>query len=160
METDSIYNLIELLKSQLALYAEIGTILAAEKNAILNWQVQETSKFTNDKKRLTRKENILEEARITLTSRIMEEFSLEDGTLSSIIGACKNPKYAEELAGLKDQFLTVVASIKEESLALKILYSTNLKLINEMYGQRGYLPTNKYGAAPSSILPGTISAIG
>lgn len=160
MESDSIYNLIELLKSQLALYAEIGAILAAEKKAILNWQVQETSKFTNDKKRLTRKENILEEARITLTSRIQQELSLEDSTLSSIISACKNKKYAAELEGLKEQFITVVASIKEESLALKILYSTNLKLINEMYGQMGYHPTNKYGAEPSSIAPGTISAIG
>lgn len=160
METDSFYNLLELLKSQFALYSEIDAILAAEKEAVVGWRVAETSKFGADKKRLERKERILEEARLTLVERIKKETGIEDGSLSSIISACHVENIAAELAELKDKLLSVSYSIAETSASLKILYATNIKLINDMYAQMGYLPTNKYGTAPSSHIPGTISALG
>lgn len=160
MEQDSIFNLIELLKSQLALYTEVKNILAAEKEAVIGWHVEDTSKFNNDKKRLMRKERILEEARLTLSLRIQNELGLDDGTLSSIILACPDEVKAAKLADLREQLLEIAYAINEESVSLKILYSTNLKLINEMYAQMGYLPTNKYGAEPMSGLPGTISTLG
>lgn len=143
---ETIGNLIELLKSQLALYKEIKETLSKEKSFIVSWDFTNIPDLVKEKENLFRREKILEEARKSLTDRLVAEYSLEEPTLLSIINASKNKEQKEELTKLREGLSLVAVEISKENTALKLLYSTNIRLINDLYAKIGIMQTsNKYG---------------
>lgn len=160
----SVRNLIELLKSQFALYTEIKDILVAEKQAIINWKFTDTPRLVKEKEALFNKERILEEARKTLAARVANEYGISDITLSAIIDACPDEECKQEFSSLREKLSRIAIEISNENTALKILYSTNIRLINDLYAKIGYSPINKYGLEKGrnnkASMPSALSALG
>lgn len=160
---ESVRNLIELLKSQLALYTEIKDALTREKQAIVEWKFTDTPRLIREKDALFSKERILEEARKTLAGRTAEEYGISETNLQAIIKACPDEENRRELSSLREKLYGTAVEINNENLSLKILYSTNIRLINDLYAKMGYSPTNKYGmekVGNAVARPSSISALG
>jgi len=155
-----IHTLIELLKSQLAVYHEVLNILSEEKEALVAWKFHDTNLIAKRKEQIVHKEHILEEARKSLTDRIKNELSAKDTTLSSIISACADEDLKDKLIKLKDEFITVVQAIDKENMSLKILYSTNIKIVNDLYSQLGLLSSTSYDNSKKSHTPASIQTMG
>ena len=146
----SINTLKELLRSQISLYTEIIEVLTKEKNAIVTWDFSETNTLLAKKEKLIHKEKLLEEARKSLAERVKTELNAKDNTLSSIIEVAPEED-KDELALIKKEFQKIVVGINNESMALKILYSTNIKVMNGLYTQLGILSSNTYDKKKSKI---------
>lgn len=143
---ETIGNLIELLKSQLALYQEIKETLTKEKSFIIGWDFTNIPDLVKVKDNLFRKEKILEEARKSLTDKLVTEYSLKESNLLAIISATKNQNQKEILTSLREKLSLVAVEISKENTALKLLYSTNIRLINDLYAKIGIMQSsNKYG---------------
>ena len=155
----SINTLKELLRSQISLYTEVIDVLDKEKNAIVSWDFSETNTLIAKKEKLIHKEKLLEEARKSLAERVKTELNAKDNTLSSIIEVAPDDD-KDELIEIKKQFEKIVVGINNESIALKILYSTNLKVMNDLYTQLGILSTNTYDKKKSSSSPSTVHIMG
>lgn len=155
-----IYTLIELLKSQLTIYTEVLNILSEEKEALVAWKFNDTNLITKRKEQIVHKEHILEEARKSLADRIKTEFSAKDSTLLSIIEVCTDDDLKDDLINLKDEFITIVQAIDRENMALKILYATNIKIINDLYSQLGLLSSTSYDNSKKSHMPASIQTMG
>lgn len=155
MENLSTQNLVELLKSHIELLGELGELLESEREAIVSWNVESTAELTPQKDELLRKQNMLDQALKTLAPIVQAELGASDSSLSSIIAACSDQSLCDELASIKDELTSRATSIQQTNLALKILYSTNLRMIRQTYERFGYAPTTSnygasYGGASSS----------
>ncbi len=155
----SINTLKELLRSQLSLYADVQDTLTKEKNAIVTWDFSETNTLLAKKEKLIHKEKLLEEARKSLADRVKNELNAKDSTLSSIIEVAPDED-REELIDIKGQFEKIVVGINNESIALKMLYSTNVKVMNDLYTQLGILSCNTYDKKKSNNATSSVHIIG
>ena len=161
MEHNSFINLVEILKSQVAHYTDVRDTLAEEKTAVTSWNTKAVFELNKHKEQLVKKEKLLEEARKTLSMRIMQEYGLSEDTVSAIIEVC-DEEVREELISLRDNLLILVSEISQITVSLKVLYSTNLKIMNDVKVRMGYLPSNKYGMEQSntSSIPSSLQVIG
>lgn len=160
---ESVGNLIQLLRSQLALYQQIRDLLAREKRTIIEWKFTDTSSLVKDKEVLLRKESILEEARKTLVARIATEYNIESPTLLSIIAACPDDDKKQELSSLRESLTLTAQEIKNENISLRLLYSTNIRLVNDLHAKIGFMPIGKYGMESNKNFvsaPATFTAAG
>ncbi len=154
---DSIKNLFEILKSQVSHYTTIYETLCEERDAITNWDSNKIIELNSIKENLTKKERLLEEARKTISLRLQAEYGLNDNTLQSIIDAINDDnEYKNKLINLRDSLLLLVADISKTTAMLKVVYNTNLNIINDITSKMGYIPTNKYGMDKSKS---TISSL-
>lgn len=162
MEHNSFNNLVEILKSQVIHYTDIRDTLSRERTAVTSWDTNTMFELNKHKEQLVKKEKLLEEARKTLSQRLMQEHNLEDDTISSIIEVCDDEKAREDLTNLRDNLLVLVSEISQITVSLKVLYNTNLKIMNDVKVRMGYLPSNKYGLdnKSSSSLPSSLQVIG
>ncbi len=161
MENLSVHNLIELLKSHLDLLGELEAILNNEREAVVSWKVTDTRELMLEKEKLIRKQQILDEARKTLSSKIMSDLGAEDSTISSIIKACQNDEQSDELSRLKDILTTQAKSLEEANTSMKVLYNSNIRMIREIYERFGYAPTDNYGTTkPAYTKSSSIVALG
>lgn len=155
----SINTLKELLRSQISLYTEVVDVLSKEKDAIVSWNFSETNTLIAKKEKLIHKERLLEEARKSLADRVKTELNAKDNTLSSIIAVAPEEDI-DDLIEIKQQLEKAVIGINNESIALKMLYSTNLKVMNDLYAHMGILSTNTYDKKKSSSSPSTVHIMG
>ncbi len=155
----SINTLKELLRSQISLYTEIIEVLTQEKNAIVSWNFSETNTLLAKKEKLIHKERLLEEARKSLAERVKTELNAKDNTLSSIIKVAPDED-KDELFQIKKQFEKIVVGINNESIALKILYSTNVKVMNDLYARFGILSSNTYDKKKSNNSASSVHIMG
>lgn len=162
MEHNSFINLVEILKSQVTHYTDVRDSLAAEKTAVTSWDTKTMFELNKHKEQLVKKERLLEEARKTLSMRIMQEYCLSEDTVSAIIDVCNDDAIRDELISLRDNLLMLVSEISQITVSLKVLYSTNLKIMNDVKVRMGYLPSNKYGMEQntSSSIPSSLQVIG
>ena len=158
MEHNSFINLVEILKSQVAHYTDVRDTLAEEKTAVTSWNTKAVFELNKHKEQLVKKEKLLEEARKTLSMRIMQEYGLSEDTVE----VCDDEEVREELISLRDNLLILVSEISQITVSLKVLYSTNLKIMNDVKVRMGYLPSNKYGMEQSntSSIPSSLQVIG
>lgn len=161
MEHNSFINLVEILKSQVAHYTDVRDTLAAERTAVTSWDTKTMFELNKHKEQLVKKERLLEEARKTLSMRIMQECNLSEDTISAIIEVCDGDVH-DELVSLRDNLLLLVSEISQITVSLKVLYNTNLKIMNDVKVRMGYLPSNKYGLEQSNTpsLPSSLQVIG
>lgn len=162
MEHNSFINLVEILKSQVAHYTDVRDTLAEEKTAVTSWNTKAVFELNKHKEQLVKKEKLLEEARKTLSMRIMQEYGLSEDTVSAIIEVCDDEEVREELISLRGNLLILVSEISQITVSLKVLYNTNLKIMNDVKVRMGYLPSNKYGMEQSntSSIPSSLQVIG
>lgn len=162
MEHNSFINLVEILKSQVAHYTEIRDELLEERSAVTSWDTKALFELNKHKEQLVKKEKLLEEARKTLSTRIMQEYGLPEDTVSAIIDVCDNEEVRDELISLRDKLINLVSEISQITVSLKVLYSTNLKIMNDVKVRMGYQPANKYGMDKSSVstMPSSLQIIG
>lgn len=160
METNSILQLIEILKSQYTHYTEVKETLLEEKQAVTSWNNKILLELNSRKEQLAKKERLLEEARNTLSLRIQKEYNLETSSVSSIIEIASDEEKIT-LSELKSSLLDIAIEIKDITFTLKAIYTTNLKIINDIKSKMGFAPTNKYGMEKSSVsLPQALRVIG
>lgn len=162
MEHNSFINLVEILKSQVAHYTDIRDTLTEEKTAVTSWDTKAMFELNKHKEQLMKKEKLLEEARKTLSQRIMQDYHLEEDTVSAIMEVCDNEEVRDELSSLRDNLLLLVSEISQITVSLKFIYNTNLKIMNDVRVRMGYLPANKYGMDKSSVshTPSSLQVIG
>lgn len=161
MEHNSIKNLIEILKSQASHYELIKEALEEEKSAITSWDHVKIRELNESKEQLAKKESLLEEARKTIALRIKEENNLPDDTVITIIEALEDGEEKRELIQLRDKLLLLVIDISKITVSLKVVYNTNLKIINEIKSKMVFAPSNKYGMDKSTVsLPSALHVKG
>lgn len=150
MEHNSIKNLVEILKSQVRHYSLIRDTLQEEKTAVISWDNNKIQELNATKAQLAKKEKLLEEARKTISLRIKEEYNLTDETVLSIIDGIEDGECKNELIQLRDALLSLVAEISQLTISLKVIYNTNLNIINDVKLKMGFIPSNKYGMDKST----------
>lgn len=161
MEHDSVKNLVEILKSQVSHYSLIRDTLHCEKTAITSWNNEKIRQLNTQKEQISKKEKLLEEARKTISLRIKDEYCLSDDTLLTIIDGINDGEYKDELIRLRDEFLVLVAEISQITTSLKVIYNTNLKIINDIKSKMGFVPVGKYGMDKSTVtLPSALQITG
>lgn len=162
MESNSIHNLIELLKSQLVTYTEIMEVLSDEKEAVSSWKPNVIVELNKKKEQLAKRERLLEDARNTITLRLMEEYGIYKGSLQDIIEVCPDEESKQELSNLRLSLLNVANEISNITFSLKVLYNANLKIISDIKLKMGYMPsTNKYGMEKSNVsMPASLHITG
>ncbi len=151
MEHNSFTNLVEILKSQVAHYTEIRDTLLEEQSAVTSWNTKALFELNKRKEQLSKREKLLEEARKTLSLRIQEEYNLAGSTVQDIIDCCDDVENTELLVSFRDNLLVLVSEISQVSTTLKILYNTNLKIMDDVKIRLGYVPSNKYGMEKNSM---------
>lgn len=161
MQSSSVQNLIELLKSQLSVYKDIESVLLSEKEGVTSFNTALLIQINTQKEELVRKENLLEEARKTLSSRLASELSVEVPTLAAIINAMAEGEERASLEELRDALITQVAAISKLTSSLKIIYSTNMKIISELQAKMGFTPVTNYGLHKQNVvMPSALHVLG
>ena len=155
---DKFKNLLDILKSQCELYGELASILAIEKEAVAKWNVEDTLELNKRKDTIVYKERLLEEARRTSIKKICLIEGKDDMTVSDIIEFLEDEELKAEFADIKIKLLAVMDLLSSESLALKILYRTNISLVNDFFDRLGITAGETYNS-PKGKQQGTKSLV-
>lgn len=138
---ETIQNLIGVLKSQLTLLEELNTLIENEKFYITHWEIDKVIEVAKQKDTIIYKDRILDEAKEKYIKKYCNQFNMEGGTLSDVIAAVDDKDIKAELITLKDKITELASKIYTENMAIKILYSTNLRLISDFFDKIG-LPSS------------------
>ncbi|PLX67821.1 MAG: hypothetical protein C0603_06785 [Denitrovibrio sp.] len=141
---ESVKDLIEILKSQETLYSEMRDILEAEKECVVTWDAEKTIDLVKKKDTLAYKEKILDEAFRKCLKKVEKETGVEGLKVLDIADSHAG-EYSEELHEVRNNLILVVRDISELNLSLKILYKTNISLIDGVFSKLGIAGTNTYG---------------
>ncbi len=136
-EMDAIRHLTEVLKSQVALYSELCELIEHEKEAITTWAVDKTVEITKKKEEILRREHIQQKARKLLLEQIAQAHDSESATISDVIKYAEGSEYSGHLEGLCAQLVELIKKIHAENLSLRMLYTTNCRMINDFFSQAG-----------------------
>lgn len=141
---ENIRHLIEVLKSQVALYTDLLQLMGREKESIVSWAINDTVELNREKEGLLRKERIQEEARNLLLSKISSALGVESITLHELINLTEDKEEKDTLQELGSKLLSLVTTIHAENLSLRMLYATNNRLINDFFTEVGMNNNNSY----------------
>lgn len=146
---DNIRHLSEVLKSQISLYSELTELLVAEKQSVIAWAIDETVEITRKKEALLKRERIQDEARTALLSKISAEAQLPDIKLADVVKIARenNPELAKELDNIGDRLVELITRLQAENVSLRILYSTNSRLISDFFVSAGLSDSSGYGSS-------------
>jgi hypothetical protein len=150
---------VEVLKSQVSLYAEIAENIGLEKEAIVSWSVGKTVELTKAKEELLRREHIQVEARNLLLSQIARQKGADSVSIAEVIDYAKDTPYCAELELLCQKLVELITKIQAENLSLRMLYATNSRMINDFLVNTGLLEPG-YGGSGGSRKVSTISEVG
>jgi flagellar biosynthesis/type III secretory pathway chaperone len=142
-------NLADILKSQCELYSELADVMILEKEAVSRWKVEDTLELTKRKDTLLYKDKVLEEARRVLIKRISMETGLESPSLSNIIDLVEDSELRAELNRIRTELKDIVVRLNDANLSLKILYRTNITLVNDFFAKIGLTAEASYGSQTS-----------
>ena len=141
---ENITALIEIMQSQKKLYIEMKAILEEEKQAAIKWDAERTNELAKTKDTLTYKEKFLSEAFINCIRKIEKE-SGREGLRVEIIAREMAGEYSAELAELRNDLITLTRDVNSLNTSLKILFKTNMTLINGLFSKLGIGGRNTYG---------------
>lgn len=142
---DRFRNLLDILKSQCELYSELASVMALEKEAVARWNVDDTLELTKRKDTLVYKEKILEEARRTIIKKISMDEGRDEISLAEIIDLTDGAELRNEFNQVRTDLKNVMHRLNDENLALKILYRTNISLVNDFFDRLGITSGSTYG---------------
>ncbi len=141
---DRFRNLLDILKSQCELYSELASVMALEKEAVSRWNVDDTLELTKRKDTLVYKEKLLEEARRTIIKKIGMDEGRDEISLSEIIDLTDEAELRQEFSQVRNNLKDVMHRLNDENLALKILYRTNISLVNDFFDRLGITSDSTY----------------
>ncbi|MCD8567984.1 MAG: flagellar protein FlgN [Geovibrio sp.] len=141
---DKFRNLLDILKSQCELYSELASVMALEKEAVSKWNVDDTLELTKRKDTLVYKEKLLEEARRTIIKKISMDEGRDEISLSEIIDLTNEAELRQEFSQVRNNLKNVMHRLNDENLALKILYRTNISLVNDFFERLGITAGSTY----------------
>ncbi|QAR32247.1 hypothetical protein EP073_02195 [Geovibrio thiophilus] len=142
---DRFRNLLDILKSQCELYSELASVMAIEKETVARWNVDDTLELTKRKDTLVYKEKLLEEARRTIIKKISMDEGRDDMSLTDIIALMDEDGLKREFNQVRTDLKNVMHRLNDENLALKILYRTNIGLVNDFFDRLGITAGSTYG---------------
>lgn len=156
---ESIRHLVEVLKSQVSLYSELSDLMVLEKQAVSAWAVDKTVKITKQKDDLLRREAVLQEARRLLLEKIAESRGEESATFYGAVKYAAGSVYEDDLKALCEKLAELVTGIHAENIALRMLYATNMRLINDFFTQAGLSVSSAAGYSPGGSAAPKISTM-
>ncbi|ADD69233.1 hypothetical protein Dacet_2473 [Denitrovibrio acetiphilus DSM 12809] len=137
-------DLIDILKSQEKLYQEMKHILECETECVVTWDANKTIELVKKKDTLAYKEKILDEAFRTGLKKIEKELGVEKLRVQDVPEEFAG-EYHSELTEIRLKLITVVKEVARLNDSLKILYKTNMSLIEGVFGRLGLAGKNTYG---------------
>ncbi len=140
---ENITALIEIMQSQIKLYTEMVSILKEEKQAAIKWDSKLTNELAKAKDTLTYKEKFLSEAFVNCIRRIEKESGI-DGLRVETIARDMAGEYSEELMALRNELMDLTKEVTSLNTALKILFKSNMSLINGLFTKLGVGGRNTY----------------
>lgn len=141
---ECVKDLLEILKSQETLYIEMRGILEAEKECVVTWNAEKTIELVKKKDTLTYKEKFLDEAFKSSMKKMEKELGIS-GLKVQTIPAEISGEYHSELQEMRKKLLKLINEITTLNMSLKILYKTNISLIEGVFGRLGIAGKNTYG---------------
>lgn len=134
---ETIHNLIGVLTSQRDLYKKLYDLLLEEKKYIIDWDIDRMMDIPKMKDTFFYKEKMLEEARKKVEQKLAKELGKPNVTLNDIMVIIEDRRLKDELTQLKNEITELLENISIENKRIKILYNTNLKLINDFFNKLG-----------------------
>jgi len=158
---ESVFELVEILKSQVSLYTDMRDILDAEKECVVTWNSDKTIELVKKKDTLSYKEKVLDEAFRNHLKKVGAEVGIENIRVRDITEEMAGEHYTE-LVELRKQLIRLIKDVTAINTSLKILYKTNISLIEGVFGKLGIAGKNTYGInrAYSNARTSTISRTG
>lgn len=148
---ENIKHLIQVLKSQVTLYQELLELMSLERESIITWRVSDTVEINKKKEDILKRERIQGEARNALLLKLSAASGITNMTLTKTINWTQDPNDKETLIGLGDKLLGLVSKIHEENLSLRILYTSNNRLLNDFFKELGMQNTSSYNSGSQKI---------
>lgn len=141
---ETIQSLIEVLTSLCKLYEDLVDVIQQEKQYIVSWKVDKTVELTKKKDTILYKERLLEEARRTIHKKIAQQMGVNDPKLSDIIAHIGSCPEADALNELRTRLEDLSGAMRTDTTQLKILYSSNMRLVNDFMQALGLQPAKIY----------------
>lgn len=141
---ENVKDLLDILKSQEVLYAEMKDILEAEKECVVTWDAEKTIDLVKKKDTLAYKEKVLDEAFRSCLKKVETEMETS-GLKVQDIPAEISGEHHEELQTVRKNLISLISKIGEINISLKILYKTNISLIEGVFGRLGIAGKTTYG---------------
>jgi hypothetical protein len=140
----NIKDLLDILKSQEKLYSEMLSILTQETESVSTWDSEKTLELAKKKDTLTYKERILDEAFTNCLKKVQKEIGRSDLKVDEIAASFAG-EYSEEMTDVRARLIRLVNDVQIKNNSLKILYKTNISLIEGVFGRFGLAGKNTYG---------------
>ncbi|MBZ4643720.1 MAG: hypothetical protein PWQ25_50 [Deferribacteres bacterium] len=134
---ETIQNLIGVLKSQLKLLEELNSIIEKEKYYITHWEIDRVIETVKQKDTVIYKDRVLDEAREKYIKKYCLMNGLSGNNLNDLIEHLEDSPEKSEIVELKNKLTELAAKTHNENLAIKMLYSTNLRLISDFFDKIG-----------------------
>lgn len=129
---ETIHALMEIMESQTKLYTEMAEILTEEKEAAIKWDSSRTNELTKRKDTLSYKEKFLSEAFVNCIRKIEKETGREGLRVEIIARELAGDK-SEELMQARNNLLELTKQVNNLNTSLKILFKSNMTLINGLF---------------------------
>jgi len=140
----NINDLMDILRSQETVYSEMLSILIQEREAVTKWDSEKTLELAKLKDTLAYKEKILDEAFVGCLKKIQKETGRDDIKVEDIASEFAG-EFKEEMTELRLKLLELAKGVYEQNNSLKILYKTNISLIEGVFGRFGLAGKTTYG---------------
>ncbi|UOD35257.1 flagellar export chaperone FlgN [Deferribacteraceae bacterium V6Fe1] len=144
---ETIQNLIGVLKSQLNLLEELNSIIEKEKYYITHWDIDKVIEVAKQKDTVIYKDRVLDEAKDKYIKKYCNLNGLVGNNLNDIIDHLSDSPEKQELMDLKKRLTELAAKTHNENLAIKVLYSTNLRLISDFFDKIGISTGHSYSSS-------------
>jgi flagellar biosynthesis/type III secretory pathway chaperone len=141
---ESVKDLVEILKSQILLYEDMKSILEAEKECVVTWDADKTIELVKRKDTLSYKEKVLDEAFRNSLKKIEKDSGRENLRVQDIDAAIGG-EYTSEIQLSRSKLIALINSIQDLNTSLKLLYKTNISLIDGVFSRLGLAGKNTYG---------------
>lgn len=141
---ECVRDLVEILKSQETLYIEMRDIMEAEKGCVVTWNADKTIELVKKKDTLSYKEKVLDEAFRNNLKKIQKEMGVDRLRVQDIPAEISG-EFHEELQGVRKRLISLITEIGNLNTSLKILYKTNISLIQGVFGRLGLAGKHTYG---------------
>lgn len=144
---ETIQNLIDVLKSQVKLLEELNSIIEQEKYYITHWDIDRVIEVAKQKDTVIYKDRVLDEAKDKYIKKYCNLNGLSGNSLNNVIDHLPQSPEKEDLIILRNKLRELATKTHNENLAIKVLYSTNLRLISDFFDKIGVSVGHSYSSS-------------
>lgn len=148
---ETIQSLIGVLKSQVSVLENLKTLMGEEKIYISSWNIDKVLETAKSKDTLIYKERVLDEAKDKYIKKYCSENGISGFTIVDITNNLIDKTQRTEIATLVEKLKSLATDVRNENMAIKILYGTNLRLISDFFDKIGLNSDVSYNHKGSEI---------